>query len=415
MITLSTTAQIDDENIEAPTTKLKRNQTQGGHFHGSRYDNLEKDQQQLCDEVFRQVDIDNSGSIDSSEILSMLLKLNIEIPTSQKKPFMRALFNSLDKDGDNELSLVEFQHLWSDYLSWKTKIEEAEATKGMPFLPPVINDKKLAIFLIFDDPSSCRLAQITSILVICTIAMSVTTFVMETMPSYQKWSGGRPGAGHIVPTTLAFGVIETFSIVVFTIEYLVRFLLVGFSTSNDTPGTWAKITTSFLFHPMNVIDLLAIVPYYIEKAADAAGGGGSSALGVLRILRVARVFRVFKLGKYSAGLQMFAQVIVQSMSAMILLMFFLTIAVILFGSLIYYAERGEWHHGVGGMARLDVTGADYELTPFTSIPASFWWVVTTTTTVGYGDFYPTTASGKLVGKRFPSNLFHCLCRVSLLF
>ena len=98
------------------------------------------------------------------------------------------------------------------------------------------------------------------------------------------------------------------------------------------------------------------------------------------------------------------------MSAMILLMFFLTIAVILFGSLIYYAERGEWHHGVGGMARLDVTGADYELTPFTSIPASFWWVVTTTTTVGYGDFYPTTASGKLV--RSGTRMEHCSYRHS---
>ena len=94
---------------------------------------------------------------------------------------------------------------------------------------------------------------------------------------------------------------------------------------------------------------------------------------------------------------MFTQVIATSVDAMILLLFFLTIAVILFGSLVYYAEKGEWNHELNGFARLDVTGQEYELTPFTSIPASFWWVVTTTTTVGYGDFYPTSVEGKLIG------------------
>ena len=63
------------------------------------------------------------------------------------------------------------------------------------------------------------------------------------------------------------------------------------------------------------------------------------------------VFRVFKLGKYSTGLQMFAQVIATSVSALLLLIFFLLIAVVLFGSLAYYSEKGEWNHELGGFAR----------------------------------------------------------------
>mgnify|MGYP006099776279 CR=1 FL=1 len=94
---------------------------------------------------------------------------------------------------------------------------------------------------------------------------------------------------------------------------------------------------------------------------------------------------------------MFAQVIVQSVSALLLLIFFLLIAVVLFGSLAYYAEKGEWNHQLHGFARPDVTGLDLELTPFTSIPASFWWVLTTSTTVGYGDMYPTSLEGKCIG------------------
>lgn len=55
-----------------------------------------------------------------------------------------------------------------------------------------------------------------------------------------------------------------------------------------------------------------------------------------------------------------------------------------------------WNNELGGFARPDVTGYNLELSPFNSVPSAFWWVVVTSTTVGYGDMYPTSIGGKTV-------------------
>ena len=139
---------------------------------------------------------------------------------------------------------------------------------------------------------------------------------------------------------------------------------------------------------MNVIDLVAILPYYItlgaqliNDRASTDGGGGSQAesLAVLRIVRLVRVFRIFKLSRYFKGLQILGKTIRNSMRVLGLLIFFLCICVVLFSSAIYFAE------------------ADVTDTCFRSIPHAFWWAVVTMTTVGYGDMMPVSPVGKLVG------------------
>ena len=156
---------------------------------------------------------------------------------------------------------------------------------------------------------------------------------------------------------------------------------------------------AFFRNAMNVIDLVAIMPYFVAlgaqmvdddrgssdspAAATAAGTAGSGtqaeSLAVLRVVRLVRVFRIFKLSRHSKGLQILGQTIRASMRELGLLIFFLFICVVLFSSAVFFAE------------------ADVTDTYFRSIPDAFWWAVVTMTTVGYGDMRPISPLGKLVG------------------
>lgn len=147
--------------------------------------------------------------------------------------------------------------------------------------------------------------------------------------------------------------------------------------------------------PMNWIDLLSILPFYIELGAGSVGSGGG--LAALRVLRLARVLRVFKLGRRSAGMQLVGRALTRSLDALAFMLFFVLLGIVLFGSLVFFAESGSYDERSGLWLRDNVDGTQKEPTPFVSIPASFWWVVVTATTVGYGDFYPTSVFGKIVG------------------
>lgn len=139
---------------------------------------------------------------------------------------------------------------------------------------------------------------------------------------------------------------------------------------------------NFFKDMMNIIDLTAILPYFVTlgfEVAKTKGATPTMSLTIIRIMRLVRVFRIFKLSRHSKGLQILGQTLRASMRELGLLIFFLFIGVILFSSAIYFAEN------------------DCAETPFISIPNAFWWAVVTMTTVGYGDMYPETVGGKLVG------------------
>ncbi|KAM4816186.1 LOW QUALITY PROTEIN: potassium voltage-gated channel subfamily A member 6-like [Urocitellus parryii] len=177
-----------------------------------------------------------------------------------------------------------------------------------------------------------------------------------------------------------FFLVETLCIVWFTFELLVRF-----SACPSKPAFFPNI--------MNIIDLVAIFPYFItlgtelvqqQEQQPASGGGGQNgqqamSLAILRVIRLVRVFRIFKLSRHSKGLQILGKTLQASMRELGLLIFFLFIGVILFSSAVYFAE------------------ADDDDSLFPSIPDAFWWAVVTMTTVGYGDMYPMTEGGKIMG------------------
>jgi len=219
------------------------------------------------------------------------------------------------------------------------------------------------IFLTFNDPEYSNLARYVSFFILTLIMVSTTSFILDTRPEHE----GHP----------ALYIIEVGCIIVFTIEYVVKLVT-------------ARRRLEFVRQPMNLIDIAAIVPFYIELIIVAASGGnnGNVPTGLLRLFRLFRVFRVLKLGARMRKLEVVAAAVGDSMDMFAMLIFLLLLALVLFSTLIYFCEKGQWEP----TDPLDAHAGD----PFASIPRSFWWCMVTLMTVGYGDSYPVTIEGKIV-------------------
>lgn len=151
------------------------------------------------------------------------------------------------------------------------------------------------------------------------------------------------------------GIFEIVSVIIFTAEYLLRLFV-------------ADKKLKFIFSFYGLIDLLAIVPFYLSSGID---------LRSLRIFRLFRLFRILKILRYSKAIVRF-QIAFKSMKEELVLFFILTLFLLFISSVgIYYFENP---------AQPEV---------FKSVFHSLWWAVATFTTVGYGDIYPITAGGKI--------------------
>jgi len=134
----------------------------------------------------------------------------------------------------------------------------------------------------------------------------------------------------------------------------------------------------------------------VRRVAMAVGGSlGGGGAGVIRMLRLVRIFRVFKVARYLPWVRVFSAALAQSVQPLLMLVLIILIGVVIFASLMYYVERGEWDAATGTWLRTDDYGA-VSASPFSSIPAAMWWAVITMTTVGYGDMFPVTTLGRLI-------------------
>ncbi|GMH52167.1 hypothetical protein TL16_g01173 [Triparma laevis f. inornata] len=241
-------------------------------------------------------------------------------------------------------------------------------------------------------------------LMVCAIAF----MAMETMPSFLETPTTCPyscppdeeNAEDCVcePRTVKW-LIETqdYLYYLFTVEYVVRHLVFYPVPAKAGGSTASHPYQFFVFatHPWQLIDLLAIAPFWLENWLSV------QSLQNLRIIRLSRIFQVVKLGKYNKTFVTFGRVVGKSAPALNLLGVILFFGMCLFGSLIYEFERGNWKPVEDGSdewqyMRKTSNGIDEEISPFNSIPTAFWWFIVTATTVGYGDMYPTSTGGRLV-------------------
>ncbi|XP_058841651.1 potassium voltage-gated channel subfamily A member 1-like [Acipenser ruthenus] len=235
------------------------------------------------------------------------------------------------------------------------------------------------VWLIFEYPESSNPARGIAIVSVLVIVISIITFCLETLPEFRDERelplsvSGANSTQALPPSSTSdpFFIVETTCVIWFTFELTVRFFA-------------CPSKSAFSKNMMNIIDIMAIIPYFITlgtELAEQQGNNGQQALSlsILRVIRLVRVFRIFKLSRHSKGLQILGQTLKASMRELGLLIFFLFIGVILFSSGVYFAE------------------ADEPESHFSSIPDAFWWAVVTMTTVGYGDMRPITVGGKIVG------------------
>jgi len=249
-----------------------------------------------------------------------------------------------------------------------------------------------------EDPAYSEVAKWVSIVMMVVILVSTVCFILESEVCTER-EGCNIGFLPFEPYAMIFYVAEWISVVLFTIEYNVRFVCCG---------DGIKPRLKFLFNLANMIDLVAWAPFWITGATqsppfaapslDSSSGGG---LGFVRAVRLVRVFRVFKAGKYSLGIRLFAGAISQSMQSMAILAVVTSVAMIIFSSIIWLLEKPGSSMlspellATTGMGTGD--GLDgMQGVCFGTIPSAFWWALTTMTTVGYGDCYPITAPGKMV-------------------
>ncbi|XP_021574649.1 potassium voltage-gated channel subfamily G member 3 [Carlito syrichta] len=168
-------------------------------------------------------------------------------------------------------------------------------------------------------------------------------------------------------------IIEAICIGWFTAECIVRFIV-------------SKNKCEFVKRPLNIIDLLAITPYYISVLMTVFTGENSQLqrAGVtLRVLRMMRIFWVIKLARHFIGLQTLGLTLKRCYREMVMLLVFICVAMAIFSALSQLLEHG-----------LDLETSNKD---FASIPAACWWVIISMTTVGYGDMYPITVPGRILG------------------
>ena len=163
--------------------------------------------------------------------------------------------------------------------------------------------------------------------------------------------------------------IEFVSIIIFTVEYALRIWTANLLYPGLNP---VRARIRYVTSPMAIIDLISILPFLVPVLQTY------NLIGV-RVFRLVRLLRVFKLNRYSDALAAIGDVLRSKAQQMVASVFFVFIILILASLLIYYAEH------------------DAQPDQFENAFSGLWWAVATLTTVGYGDIYPITPLGRVLG------------------
>jgi voltage-gated potassium channel len=194
------------------------------------------------------------------------------------------------------------------------------------------------------------------VVITCLIMINVAAFIASTSPTLSP------------EYTSLLANIEIVSSFVFTIEYILR-LWVSTVDRRYSHPLWGRLR--YALTPLSLIDLIAILPFYFLLLFPS--------FNFVNLIRVLRLLRLLKMSRYSESVRTLGAVLYAKKEELIATAFAVFILLIFASSIMYFVE--------------------FEAHPeaFGSIPDAMWWGVVTLTTVGYGDIYPITPLGKLLG------------------
>ncbi len=193
------------------------------------------------------------------------------------------------------------------------------------------------------ESSDTKAGRIFDIFIQVLIIISLVSFTFETLPNLDT------------EEVHFLRILETIVIVIFSIEYILRLIV-------------ADNKLKFIFSFYGLIDLIAVIPFYISTGID---------LRSIRIFRLLRLFRILKIARYNSAIDHFKNAFKAIKEEMVV--FFTATLFLLYvsGVGIYYFENA---------AQPEIIQSVFD---------GLWWAIITLTTVGYGDVYPITVGGKV--------------------
>ncbi|XP_029576277.1 potassium voltage-gated channel subfamily G member 4-like [Salmo trutta] len=233
---------------------------------------------------------------------------------------------------------------------------------------------------VVENPHSGLAGKMFACFSVIMVAVTVISLCISTMPDLRQ----EESKGECSQKCRHMFVVETVCVAWFSLEFVLRFL-------------HARSKLEFARGPLNIIDAVAILPYYIslvvvennvtlEDGSAGAGRGYLDKLGlVLRLMRALRILYVMRLARHSLGLQTLGLTMQRSTQEFSLLLLFITVGMALFSPMVHLAE-----------SELAPNAATAPQHSFSSIPASYWWAIISMTTVGYGDMVPRSIPGQVV-------------------
>ena len=201
-----------------------------------------------------------------------------------------------------------------------------------------------------------RLSAVVDIALIVVILANMAAVVLESFDGlydrFQVW----------------FHLLEVVSVALFTCELLLRLWTCDFlRPQSSRVGAVGR----FLVSPIGLIDLLAILPFYLPFLIPVD-------LRVVRVLRLVRFLRLLKLTRYTRSVMTMGAVVRERRHELLVAVFLTVLLLMVASTLMYYLE------------------SQVQPEAFPNILSSMWWAVATLTTIGYGDVFPVTDWGRLL-------------------